>query len=315
VRERPFNPNLIVPAGTEVVARIPVRTIGNEQTLPKGAVGVVVRSPLDGSHAYLVRFPDGSEGMLRRSELAVLKHVQRWGLEKAGGVLEDYNLYDYVIFRAVLGSRAYGLDEPRSDTDLRGIYLPPAELHWSLYGVPEQIENDEAQEAYWELQKFIVLALKANPNILECLYSPLVEHVTPVAEELLAARNSFLSRLVYQTYNGYVLSQFKKLEGDIRNRGEVRWKHAMHLIRLLLAGIRTLREGAVPVHVGEYRDQLLSIRRGELDWAEVNHWRRQLHREFDTAYVATVLPERPDYDRANALLVRARRSMVAGVAR
>ncbi len=47
----------------------------------------------------------------------------------------------------------------------------PAELHWSLYGVPEQLENEETQEAYWELQKFIVLALKANPNVLECLYS------------------------------------------------------------------------------------------------------------------------------------------------
>jgi hypothetical protein len=101
VPERAFNPNLIVPAGTEVVARVAVRTIGNEHMLPKGAVGVVVSSPLDGSHAYRVRFPDGSEAMLRRTELAVLKHVQRWGLERAGAVLEDYNLYEYVIYRAV----------------------------------------------------------------------------------------------------------------------------------------------------------------------------------------------------------------------
>jgi predicted nucleotidyltransferase len=311
VSERAFNPNLIVPAGTEIVARIPVRSIGATHALPKGAVGVVVQSPLDGSHAYRVRFVDGSEAMLRRAELAVLKHVQRWGLERVGGVLEDYNLYEFVIFRCVVGSRAYGLDEPGSDTDRRGIYLPPADLHWSLYGVPEQLESDGTEEAYWELQKFLTLALKANPNILECLYSPLVEHASPIAEELLAMRSGFLSRLVYQTYNGYVLSQFRRIEQHRRNHeGEIKWKHPMHLIRLLIAGIRTLREGAVPVHVGEYRERLLSIRRGEMSWDEVNDWRLELHREFDAAFETTKLPERPDYDAANAFLVRARRSMV-----
>jgi hypothetical protein len=30
--------------------------------------------------------------------------------------------------------------------DRRGIYLPIADLHWSLYGVPEQPENDKTQE-------------------------------------------------------------------------------------------------------------------------------------------------------------------------
>jgi hypothetical protein len=42
----------------------------------------------------------------------------------------------------VVGSRAYGLDDAASDTDRRGIYLPPAELHWSLGEVPEQLEDD-----------------------------------------------------------------------------------------------------------------------------------------------------------------------------
>jgi len=34
----------------------------------------------------------------------------------------------------------------------------------------------------------------------------------------------------FQTFNGYAMSQFKKIEQDIRNHGEVRWKHAMHLL-------------------------------------------------------------------------------------
>ena len=99
-------------------------------------------------------------------------------------------------------SRAYGLETETSDTDRRGVCLPAAKLHWSLYGLPEQLENDATQECYWELQKFLIMALKANPNILECLYSPLVESATPVAEEMLAMRRAFLSRMISRTYNG-----------------------------------------------------------------------------------------------------------------
>ena len=60
------------------------------------------------------------------------------------------DLYERVIYRCVIGSQAYGLADAESDVDRRGIYLPAADLHWSLYGVPEQLENDATQEAYWE---------------------------------------------------------------------------------------------------------------------------------------------------------------------
>jgi hypothetical protein len=123
----------------------------------------------------------------------------------------------------------------------------------------------------------------------------------------------FLSQLVYQTYNGYVMSQFKKLEADLRNRGEIKRKHAMHLIRLLLSGIVTLREGRVPVRAETHRDQLLAIRRGEMEWEEVNAWRLRLHTSFDDALRTTRLPERPNYERADDFLIRARRSMAKEV--
>ena len=74
----------------------------------------------------------------------------------------------------------------------------------------------------------------------------LVESATPLAIELLDLRDRFLSKMVYQTYNGYVLSQFKKLQADIRNKGDVKWKHVMHLLRLLLAGVARSRKAMCP---------------------------------------------------------------------
>jgi uncharacterized protein len=268
----------------------------------------VLQIPGEARGDYRVRFPDGAEAVVARRDFDVRKDLAKT-IGLARGV-STADLHEYVIFRCVIGSRAYGLDHDASDVDRRGIYLPPADREWSLLGVPEQLERHDTQECYWELEKFLRLALRANPNVLECLYSPLIEHASPLAQELLSMRDGFLTRQVYQTYNGYVLSQFKKLSRDMRDRENIRWKHPMHLVRLLLSGIAILRGEGVPVRVDAHRDRLLAIRSGEVTWNAVNEWRRELHREFDAAWAATKLPEHPDYDRVNNFLVKARRSMV-----
>jgi len=301
-----FQPNLIFSVGTKVVTLVDVPGSAGLVPHPRGTVGVIVKAPTDHEHSCRVRFPDGFEAPLKHGEVTMLAQFKEEEIGDSAHVAHA-DLYERVIFRCVIGSQAYGLANAESDVDRRGIYLPAADLHWSLYGVPEQLENDETQEAYWEIQKFLVLALKANPNALECLYTPLVEKATPLAEELLGMKSIFLSRMVYQTYNGYVMSQFKKMQADIRNHGQVKWKHVMHLIRLLLSGIGVLRDGSVPVKVDAHRDRLLAIRRGEVPWDDVEKWRLGLHHEFNTAFETTKLPQRPDYERANAFLIQARR--------
>ena len=306
---RPSNLPPILPVGTQVVSLVEVKGASGKPVHPAGAVGVIVQAPADYWHAYRVRFTDDFEASLGRSQLMVLSHYK--AAQSGTAPLPEYDLFDRVIYRCVVGSRAYGLDDEHSDTDRRGMYLPPADVHWSLFGVPEQLESPGTEEVYWELQKFLTLALKANPNVLECLYTPLVERASPIAEEMLGMKGAFLSRMVYQTYNGYVLSQFKKLQGDLRNKSAVKWKHVMHLIRLLLSGVTVLREGFVPVRVEEHRERLLAIKRGEVPFQEVEQWRLDLHRQFDEAAQTTKLPERPDYERANALLIQARRSALS----
>jgi hypothetical protein len=103
------------------------------------------------------------------------------------------------------------------------------------------------------------------------------------------------------------MSQFKRMQAHIRNHGEVKWKHVMHLIRLLISGTTVLQEGFVPVRVEAYRDRLLAIKRGETPWEDVDRWRQSLHEEFNAAYRRTSLPERPDYEKANRFLLKVRR--------
>jgi hypothetical protein len=298
-----------ISAGTQVVALTEVRGTSDSLAHPRGVVGVITRTPAGAEQHFLIRFPDGFETSLVRDQFEVLRHFK----DRLGGKGDrsDFVLEDSVIYQCVVGSRAYDLDNDESDTDRRGVYLAPADLNWSLFGAPEQFEDHASQSCYWELQKFLFMALKANPNIVECLYSPMVEKVTPLGEELLTLRQSFLSQMIFQTFNGYAMSQFRKIEQDNRNHGEVRWKHAMHLIRLLLTGAATLRTGSVPVRVEADRDRLLAVKRGEMPWPEVDAWRKELHRDFERALAETRLPDRPNYEAVNLFLIKARREMAS----
>jgi hypothetical protein len=299
-------------AGTQVVATVPVRSPNGHIAHPIGSVGVVAYSPGERGGSYRIRFVDGFEAKMDRDQFVGLAQYKQASIHDADGEPATHQLFDRVIYQCIVGSRAFGLDHEDSDTDRRGIYLPPAELHWSLNGVPEQLERDATQECYWELQKFIVLALKGSPNILECLYTPIVEHATPLAIELLDMRDAFVSKLVFQTYCGCVTSGFKRIQVGSHDRGGIRWKHAMHLIRLLLSGIHILREGGVSVHVGSHCERLMAIRAGEVPWSAVEEWRSQLQAEFAQVFAATSLPDRPDYERANQFLIRARRAALGG---
>jgi hypothetical protein len=61
--------------------------------------------------------------------------------------------------------------------------------------------------------------------------------------------------------------------------------------------------------VEAHRDRLLAVKRSEMPWAEVDVWRKELHRDFERALADTKLPERPDYEAANRFLIKARHGM------
>jgi predicted nucleotidyltransferase len=220
----------------------------------------------------------------------------------------------FLIYRVVVGSRAFGLSTDMSDEDRRGVFLPPAEHTWSLDKPPEQVETsgEGVEEVAWELEKFLRLALQANPNILETLWSPLVLSADPLGQELRDLRECFLSRLIYQTYSGYVVSQFRLMERRQHDGTAFRPKPAMHLVRLLLSGIHAVRHGDILVDVGPHREELLAIRQGERSFEQVRARAEQLVREFEEAFATTRLPEAPDRGRVNRFLIRARRSKVDG---
>ncbi len=305
--------NFVIPVGSQVVLKVNKRVSAREnqadtrQEFRKtGTVGVVVQSPAHNEAAYLVQFSDGSTIAATFDELALRREEVTQLLSH-----DQYDYHPHVIYRVQVGSKAFGLSTEDSDDDLRGIFLPPAERHWSLYPVPEQIELlDGRDEVYWELEKFLQLALRANPNILETLWSPILLECHPIATELREMRQAFLSKHVYKTYSGYVLSQFRRMKNSFEKTGKYKSKHAMHLLRLIHSGIDVLRTGEIRIDMSSQRDSLLAVRRGEFSLEEVRQQALALDREFQAAFEKTELPEHPDLERVNEFLIRARRSMV-----
>lgn len=214
---------------------------------------------------------------------------------------------EHTVYSCVVGSRAYGLDGPASDTDRRGVYLAPTPLFWGLDKPPTHVDGPDAEQFSWELERYCELALQANPTVLECLWSPLTESATAVGRELLALRDAFLSVRVAQSYGGYAQDQFKRLESSRLNADTTNWKQAMHMIRLLIAGVHVLGTRQILVDMSEHRSRLLAVRHGQRSWDEVRAWAVQLEAELARAAATTRLPVEPDRAAVNDFLVRTRR--------
>ncbi|MCP2335961.1 nucleotidyltransferase domain-containing protein [Actinomadura rupiterrae] len=215
---------------------------------------------------------------------------------------------DHTVLAVVVGSRAYGLDTAASDTDRRGVFVAPTELFWHFDKPPTHLTGPLDEQFSWEFERFCELALAANPTVLECLWSPLVETATPIGEELLDARGAFLSRHAHRTFLRYADGQFRKME----NHGARNPKHVMHMLRLLLSGLHLLEHGEPMVSVGAHRDRLMSVRHGEMPLDEVDAWRRSLSARMDSALSSSPLPAEPDRARIDALLHSVRRRSLSG---
>lgn len=126
--------------------------------------------------------------------------------------LEDIRNDGLILLEVISGSRAYGLDLPHSDTDLKGVFLLPKDRFYGLDYVP-QVSDAQNNEVYYELGRFIDLLALNNPNLMEMLAPPAatVRYRHPLMREI--SPDLFLSKRCEQTFAGYAMSQIRKAKG------------------------------------------------------------------------------------------------------
>lgn len=94
---------------------------------------------------------------------------------------------------------------------------------------------------------------------------------------------------------------------DLELPRELRPKNAYNLLRIVSCAVAWLRTGEPIIAVeGELRDKLLEIKAGAVPLSAALAWTEEAAAGLDDARDHSVLPEQPDFARADALLLRGR---------
>jgi hypothetical protein len=193
-----------LPNGTEVTTRVD-RVLGDRR-VPQGAVGRVMAVQAEGIDVMLV-----GVGVVRyqRDELVPRKQGQVKYARRRGAVWST--LRPCVVLEAVVGSRAWGLADEGSDTDLRGVFMLPFPWTTGLAPPPVDLVSADGSASYWEAEKAIRQALRADPNTLELLFVASARALDPIGAWILEARDAFVSSEIYGSFGRYALAQLKRL--------------------------------------------------------------------------------------------------------
>jgi hypothetical protein len=226
-----------------------------------------------------------------------------------------------LILEGIVGSTAYGLAHAGSDLDRLGIFVAPTAAVLGLDGrkvVDHTQVTKNPDSARHELGKFLGLALQCNPTVMELLWLADWETNTPAGQQVIGLRHAVLSaRRTSDAFGGYAIQQARRLvrrtadgkAGFAADLGPRTAKHGRHCARLLLSGRMLLETGELVVDVSPWRDHLFGM--GELAETDPEGFLAAFESEvalLNQAAARSALPERPDRERVNEVLVAIRRS-------
>lgn len=126
--------------------------------------------------------------------------------------IEDLKNQNLILLDTISGSRAYGLETPESDTDMRGVFILPQDMFFGFTYV-EQVNSERNDHTYYELGKYLKLLAKNNPSAIELLFAPqeTIIYRHPLMERI--KHEPIVSRLCRDSFAGYAMSQVKRAKG------------------------------------------------------------------------------------------------------
>jgi hypothetical protein len=198
-----------LPHGTEVTTRVE-RTLHGRR-VPRGLVGRVVRAHDGGFDVLIVGV---GEVWYARAELTPRKAGQLEFAHRREAAWQQ--LKPCTVLTATVGSRAWGLADDASDTDVRGAFALPFLWTAGLVAPPLDLVSPDGSQTFWELRKLVDQALRADPNTLELLFVSSARAEDELGEWLLQAREAFVSKLMFGSFGRYALSQLDKLSSAQR---------------------------------------------------------------------------------------------------
>lgn len=131
----------------------------------------------------------------------------------------------YRILEVKTGSHLYGLNTKDSDKDFFGVVILPLEYHFGLQkmeevdlGIKDKLSNGKnsskaVDRKFYELKRFVQLALNNNPNIIELLFvnEENIVFINDAGRRLLNLRKEFLSQKIIKNFFGFCNAQKRKM--------------------------------------------------------------------------------------------------------
>lgn len=222
------------------------------------------------------------------------------------------------ILKVLVGSRAHGLNTIDSDYDWRAVFITPTSELLRLGERPDETSFILGKEdnAAFEIGKFLLMATKCNPTILEMFKAePSHDFKDDYDEELFSKYGKELQdlfpyiwdpKLVKDAFVGYGINQRKKFldDKDIRPA-----KYACAYLRTLIIAHQLLTTGDFTLKVTDtqWRQTLLKWRGGQYSRGEVidvcTHWEKSVK----SAYEENPINKDRDLEKVNQFLLKVRK--------
>jgi hypothetical protein len=218
----------------------------------------------------------------------------------------------HTVLSVVVGAPAHNLAEVDDDAKHRGVFVPPTELFWEFDKPPDTVAGPGLDRVSWELERFCVKALDADPEAYEVLRSPLVQACTSIGDELRDLTVAFLSQRIADAYRRATATDYARAAAAMAAGGTPRWGQVADVIRLLTIGERALRTGELDLSLAADRELLTAVAGGQLAWSETQAWVESLRDRTAEAVLRSPLPAVPNLAAVRSWLRSVRRRSLSG---
>lgn len=142
-----------------------------------------------------------------------------------------------ILFKTVIGSRAYGTHRPDSDWDIRFVYTFKPEDYITVKTLQDNVQYEDEDIVGMELGKFFNIILKSGSNALEMINSPYFEYYGNDKEEFINTCMSYYDPFITaKSLAGQHNSATKKVEYSLVNKDIKKvLKYSIVRVRLLVS--------------------------------------------------------------------------------
>lgn len=224
------------------------------------------------------------------------------------------------VVHMLSGGRVYGTSTPDSDTDYKAVHLPPANDillqrvadrvgHSTKNGATKNDACDVDFESF-SLQKYLENLLSGQPVALSMLFTPeqFIQENSPLWQHIISNRSRWLHRDIKPILS-FCKNWAKRASIPAKGGQPVDWKGLSHAVRVCREAEELLLHHTITYPRPE-AELIRNIRSASLTQSEVATIVEAGVARLDECLMLTTLPERPDVDAAERIVVEHYRSIV-----